>query len=153
MAKKVIKLTKRQSFLKDVEAEVKALKKNATKEELANLDFEEFDPTNIKRCIYGQMTGSCKSPRAKELMDSACIRVFNLGYTDIENAPVTEALKVLNGGYEGQTWNGGMYEGMFSRSFNYLSALEGYIATKNAKNKHILAFLKDRSRKIKLKLL
>jgi hypothetical protein len=44
------------------------IKKRATSEEISKLDLETFDHANRYACIYGQMTGSCTSVRAKDLM-------------------------------------------------------------------------------------
>lgn len=48
--------------------EIKALKKHAKPEELANLNFETFNPEWAENCIYGQMTGFCFGLRASELI-------------------------------------------------------------------------------------
>jgi len=47
--------------------ELHALKKNATPSEIALLDIKTFKAYTKNQCIYGQMTGSCDSARAKEL--------------------------------------------------------------------------------------
>jgi hypothetical protein len=49
--------------------EIRLLRQNATPEELQKLDFEQLSPTHPKRCIYGQMTGSCYSERAAALLN------------------------------------------------------------------------------------
>lgn len=48
------------------------LKKHATKEEISRLNFDTINPTHNFKCIYGQMTGSCESFRAHELMLLCC---------------------------------------------------------------------------------
>lgn len=68
------KITK---FPKLVIEEAKNLKKNATKEELENLNFEELDPDWPVKCIYGQMTGSCNSERAVNLIVTCAKRVYH----------------------------------------------------------------------------
>lgn len=136
---------KRKSFLADVEHEVKMLRRHATPEEKALLDFDEFDPNVPYRCIYGQMTGSCASPRAKELMDLSCIRVMDIdedrvgkhGMEDID----METFNV-NGEYTGQTWKRSGYR---SRAYEHISALEGYIFTKGADVKSLMEYLKGES--------
>ena len=73
-------------FLKEVDVELKHIKKHATKEEISNLNLEQFSPQLRDRCIYGQMTGECDSGRAKELyVKSYC----NLPYNETFN---TESL-------------------------------------------------------------
>ncbi len=48
--------------------EATALKTNAKLGEIEKLNFEALDPTEHTACIYGQMTGSCFSKRAMELI-------------------------------------------------------------------------------------
>ena len=140
---------KKSEFLKDVEHEVKTLKKLATKQELNRLDFSKLDTDHENLCIYGQITGSCASDRAEVLMNASCIRVMNLpdGVGDLEGATFTDAKPFINGKNEGQGWEG---YGFSSRSYRHLSVLEAYICLKGAKNKHIIAFLKDEVKELKL---
>lgn len=59
-----------------VKKEAANLKKNATKEELAKLDFDRLDGDSPYSCMYGQMTGHCYSNRASELIFNCCERVY-----------------------------------------------------------------------------
>src|SRR5687767_9919523 len=59
-----------------VRHEAKALRRYATKTEIENLSFEKLDPSSRLKCIYGQMTGTCDSPRAIELIQKCASRVF-----------------------------------------------------------------------------
>lgn len=138
------KITKKQ-FLADVMHEIEMLKKHATPEEIARLDFEDFNPTTYNDCIYGQLTTDCRNNRAKELMDVACIRTFDLGDGEDneligEGLSFAEAKVFINGNYDGSQWTG--RRGGAGRSFRYLSSLEGYISLKDAKNRQIIAYLK-----------
>jgi hypothetical protein len=54
-------------LIKHALAEIKNLKKKATKEEINKLVYHNFIPMSVAECIYGLMTGSCNSARAKEL--------------------------------------------------------------------------------------
>ena len=138
-----------KQFKSDVEHEIKMLKQHATAAELKRLDFTWFNHMHMKACIYGQMTGSCESKRAKKLMNVSCIRVMELlsGGTDIiDNVLMSSTKFKVNGAYTGQTW-----EALYRR-YSYLSALEGYICTRDAKTEHIIDFLKDTTNTIKLKL-
>ena len=142
------KITKKQ-FLADVEHEIRMLKEHATQEEVEKLDFQLFNPRRSDGCIYGQMTGECDTPRAKELMDKACIRVldFGPGY-DLEDCSSFIAIKEnINGSYTGQDWYSG---DNIERHMFYLSSLEGYICFKNAKKEHIIDFLKGKVETLKL---
>lgn len=145
---------KKQEFLNDVAHEIKTLKKLATKEELAKLDFSSFNNGNVTKCIYGQITGNCASKRAKILMDKACIRVMDLasGVDDIKNQTFNQIKDLINGKNTGQGWynSGGDFSMFGSRSYSHLSALEGYITLKGAKNEHIIKYLKGEDKTLKL---
>lgn len=56
-----------------VKKEAKKLREFATKDELNKLDFIILDSTSTENCIYGQMTGSCYSSRASELLNLCAI--------------------------------------------------------------------------------
>lgn len=123
-------------FLKDVAAEAKALKKNATKEELGELDFDTLEVANENRCVYGQMTGSCKSERAAILISSCCKRFFHNGEDDPETMEIVE-----------QQVNGKTVDGFVEQRKNqdwvkYFSSIEQYILTPFAQNKNLIAYLK-----------
>jgi hypothetical protein len=131
-------MDKVKDFKADVMHEINMLKEHATQEEKLLLDFAEFDFNHPRQCIYGQLTGACYSLRAKELMDKCCIRVMDLkgGVDEIENVLISDDEFVINGPNTGQGWEGS------DRSYAHLSALEGYICTKGAKNKEIIAYIK-----------
>ncbi len=131
------KITKKQ-FLADVMHEIEMLKKHATPEEIGRLDFGKFDPKIVYGCIYGQMTHNCSSPRAHALMDMSCIRQMNLpsGAWNLSDMVFTKVVDMINGPYDKRTWS------TSRRNWSYLSALEGYINLKGAKNKEIIAYLK-----------
>ncbi len=138
---------KKVDFLKDVMHEIDALKKNATKKELARLDFDAFDFSTVRDCIYGQMTGNCASARAKRLMDKSCVRVMCLddGVRELKERTFTEISDLINGSNEGQGWvdDGGHFSfSGSSRNFRHLSVLEAYIMLKGSKNKQIIQYLK-----------
>lgn len=143
-------MTKKQQFLKDVMHEINALKQNATQKEISNLNFDEFNPRTPSDCIYGQLSGDCSSQRAKSLMDVSCIRVMDLdceGVDGILHKEIEDEEFNINGEYEAQTWNSDSWNG---RSYRYLSALEGYICTKNANNKGIIQYLKGEIQTLEL---
>ena len=56
-----------QKLKEAVVKEALLLRKHATKEERAKLDFNELRGDNAYHCVYGQMTGSCYSDRSREL--------------------------------------------------------------------------------------
>lgn len=127
-----MKYTKTQ-FLKDVAAESKLLKENATKEELSELSSEVLVPTNRFKCIYGMATGECRSDRAVELITKCCKRVFKNIVPDDdygELPDISVAISNVNGG----TVN--------SNDYHYLSSIETYILTKKSKPKNLIAYLR-----------
>lgn len=141
-------------FIQDVEHEVRTLKKHATAEEINRLNLNIFNPEYEHTCIYGQMTGSCTTLRTKDLMDKACIRVMDCtggGISSIIGNQLRWAFLLnVNGKYTGQTWDVYLEDG--PRNWRYLSALEGYICTKDAKVAHIMDFLKDTTSSVQLNL-
>lgn len=58
---------KKAEFLLEVKAELDNIKKKATKEEIGKLNFGLLYINSVSRCIYGQMTGNCRSDRAIEI--------------------------------------------------------------------------------------
>lgn len=132
----------REEFLKDVEHEVRMLFKHATPEEIAKLNFNTFNNHNAERCIYGQMTGDCRTVRAKELMDLSCVRVMDVEDGSKNCTNWNDDFKV-NGEYTGQTWQymSLLRNGYYRRNWSHLSALEAYICLEDAKVENIYAFL------------
>jgi hypothetical protein len=135
---------KKEDFLRDVMHEIEMLKKHATKAEKNRLNFDELRPYNAERCIYGQMTGDCRTKRAHKLMKLSCVRTFDLSDTDIEKGMhMKTVLKHLNGPFESQGWKGALsYNSrLTNREWKYLSALEGYIQL-HLNNKKIIQYIK-----------
>lgn len=65
-----------------VRKEAKNLIKNATDSERAELTIENLYSQSATRCIYGQMTGSCYSRRAVELIEDSCEKVYRRTTSD-----------------------------------------------------------------------
>lgn len=147
----------KKEFLKDVEHEIKMLRQHATKNELENL-LDYIDGQSVSSCIYGQLTGSCESLRAKELMNKSCIRVvhdnkdgFKLSlisglWQKRENETFRDIKKFINDEYNSQMWK--LLEG--ERNYEYYSALEVYILLKGSKHKNILNYLKYKTNELSL---
>lgn len=57
----------RKQLVKEVRKEILNIKTNAKYNEIEKLDFNTFIFDSAGSCIYGQMTGSCNSLRAKEI--------------------------------------------------------------------------------------
>ena len=135
-----------KEFKSDVLHEINMLKQHAFKTELERLDFRWFNPHKPSRCIYGQMTGNCANKRAEKLMNLSCIRVMDLpsGVSSIDEIPIASKKFNVNGIYDKQTW------GKRGRNYGYLSALEGYICTKDANIEGILQYMKGETDTLKL---
>jgi len=61
-----------------VKKEVANLKKFATVKERRRLSFLNLGAESTERCIYGQMTGSCFSERANQLIVKCCEEVLEV---------------------------------------------------------------------------
>ena len=144
----------KEQFLNAVSQEVKQLKVHASSEELSKLNFNNLYVNTIHNCIYGQMTGDCTNSRARELMDICCDVTF-----DIEDKIEAETLlnyqttnEIVEGREflpnKGQSWTSSNKGYNKIRSFLYLSSLEGYIKLTDAKNEHIISYLKDEEKEL-----
>lgn len=129
-------ITKKQ-FLADVMHEIEMLKKYATEEEKAKLDFSTLNPIHEQRCIYGQLTNDCTSNRAAQLMNLSCIRQMDGGDAEtFQGKTFTNIAKNVNGEYDKRTWQS------WGRKYSYMSVLEAYINLKSAKNADIISYIK-----------
>ncbi len=145
------KVTKEQ-FLKNVVQEVNNIKKYATKSEINKLDFDNLIPDSHSRCIYGQMTGDCRSSRASNLIYKSCKSYINDGgiitskFKDIQsnivnNIPGVKNLKSFK--------NNRLKKGYYNiHTIEYYSSLETYLFHKGAKIKHIIDYLKGNTKKL-----
>lgn len=143
------KITKTQ-FLADVTHEIEMLKLHATEEEKRKLNINRFSPNRAETCIYGQMTGDCRTDRAFSLMELSCTRTFDLQESDLcQNDSFTTIQKLINGAFKGQGWDS-TDNNINSRSWRYLSALEGYIQINYGSHANILSYIKGEIDTLKL---
>lgn len=98
--------------------EAKNLRKLTTFEEKQLLNFSTLDGDSKYDCLYGQITGHCFSPRAKELIEASCEKVYNPGAGDDRLGSAT-----LNGSPLGK------YRSIvrYSSSTSYFSPIEVFI--------------------------
>jgi hypothetical protein len=133
----------------DVTKEAEALRVHATKDELSLLNIDELKPSNIARCIYGQMTGNCYSLRAATLINKCCVRFFRSEmmptlfshHTNMEN---------IQKGVNGSTVRGFIKERSEVSSTAHFSAVEAYILLPEAKNANLIAYLKGETYNLEL---
>tara|TARA_R110002073_G_scaffold222691_2_gene382871 strand:- start:1845 stop:2312 length:468 start_codon:yes stop_codon:yes gene_type:complete len=151
---------KKTEFLQAVEAEVHAIKLHATTEEIGRL-LSKFNGEKQTKCVYGQLTGSCESPRAKELMELSCQRVVATTlksqrhlkfvgsfFTKARSRKTFTALKdfVRPVGTGLKMWD----EDEERRNYDYLSALETYILTDKSNHTAIINYLRGTSDSLNL---
>lgn len=151
---------KKTEFLQAVEAEVHAIKLHATTNEIGRL-LSKFIGEKQTKCVYGQLTGSCESPRAKELMELSCQRVVatelnskrrlkfvSSFFTKAIPRKTFTALKnfVRPAGTGLKMWE----ENSGDRNYDYLSALETYILMDNSNDTAIINYLKGTSDSLNL---
>jgi hypothetical protein len=120
-------------FLKDVEHEVEMLKEHATNIELNKLDIAWLDPRKKSACIYGQMTGDCRNARAVDLIMICCKRVVKNDRWNSGGIFETAIVPNINGAPTAEH---------LGQDLNYYSTIESYIMLEDAKNEHIIQYLK-----------
>jgi hypothetical protein len=136
--------TKKQ-FIEDVKKEARALKKTATVEEIDSLDFQHFNPESPSGCIYGQMTGNCRSKRASELIFNCCKRYVDMPPDDHAYALPTnfdEMKECINGEkIPGVKSAHDLYEKRDDTIWHF-SSIEAYIMMPDAKSANLIDYLK-----------
>lgn len=132
-----------EQFKADVIAECNALREHATPEELGRVN-KEIDPLSTTACIYGRMTGSCKSVRAVDLIRKCCMTSIELltGWRLILSEVLDDSImKAVKGtiAAEGR-----------EDEFDYLSALEAYIHFPAANIPAIQSYLTGQTQTLEL---
>lgn len=132
--------TRREVMHNLVKEEAKNLKKHATKKELSNLDFNYLGSESAVRCVYGQMVGNCFHPRAIELIQKSCKRVYKADKDDIRDCTINGSPKnkVRN------HWNN-----------SYFSPIEVFIDQpinkENGNNEKLIKYLKGETTRLNFK--
>lgn len=135
--------------------EVENIKRYATPEEIAKLNLASIDSYDKTGCIYGQMTGSCLSFRATEMIEKCCVRYINQlptydGYTERFNKVFSEHIngREMPDGFVAREDVHDVWDN--DRTTNYLSALEGWIIRPEANLKGIVRYIKGDTDKLVL---
>lgn len=110
----------------DVRKEAENLRVHATSEELGRLDIETLNPNSSTRCIYGQMTFECDSPRAIELI-TKCTKTYIEASSDLNRMR-------LNVKFAEFRW----------------SPIEFYILRDEANNANLIAYLRGETENLEL---
>lgn len=136
----------RKELIEAVKVEAANLRKYATKEELNRLDLQSFNPKEEHFCIYGQMTGSCWSARASNLIKSSA--PVCLG--EIQGGHKLE-IKALN--YTPDDWES--YDGTCKDyTCRHWSPIESYIwdedNSQKLQNKKLISYLKGETNELNL---
>lgn len=130
----------REELCKLVLLEADNIKKNCTEEEISELDFEFLDPSHPRKCIYGQMTGSCFSKRTLELVKELPTHFEYLYDFDREDVQLDEVLNVAT-------------------SFRFdpieehklvFSPIEVYITLPEADNENLINYIKGISKELNI---
>lgn len=134
-----------KALLKLVEQETDKLKQYATQEELDRLEFSELHSSDPLNCIYGQMTGTCWSRRASDLIVK-CAEKLYIGkkntelYDNVLNGEPTLDKLEGRGKHQGQT---------------YFSPIESFICIPsnkvNGNNEMLINYLKGNVDKLEFK--
>lgn len=137
------KITKKE-FLENVRHEVETIKNLATKKEINRLDFNSLDPDSKIDCIYGQMTGYCRSRRALKLISEGCIRMVKNPDDTLNGVTFNTAEKQIAGPFDKKFINDKFMV------IDYFSSLETYILLKDSKTRNIIKYLKGEINTLKL---
>lgn len=135
----------KQEFLQEVQEELDNIKAKATKKEISNLTYKALMHDSPSSCIYGLMTGGCKTDRAIELAPKDYYRVQ---LDEVEK----DVWTILNGenfySFEEQDFNKSSHIG-----YGDFTALEKYLFMVNPlKHKQIIKYLKGTLKTINLTL-
>jgi hypothetical protein len=136
-----------EQLKEDVRKEAEALRKHATPQELSRLNLSKLEPEDLDSCIYGQMTGSCYSRRACDLISICAIRYIadgDLAYVRrdgfdrvakyVTNEPIPDTYIDRTSGSEE----------------THYSAIEAYILLPEANNANLIAFLRGETETLEL---
>lgn len=114
------------NLLEEVRKEAALLREHATKEERSRLDFRLLNAWDVSKCVYGQITGDCRSNRAEELLNKCA-------------TPVSKTLfKIVDGAYS------------FRGKGKGFSAIEFYISQHTANKWGLIDYLQDKTNTLEL---
>lgn len=138
----------KEQFYKDVVTEATLIKKEATRDEINNLNASTFDPESYNNCVYGQMTGYCSSERATELIYNCCQRYFDMPKSN--DFPIRGGFESISPFANGAKPAGvrnhiDLYSTRTWYKIQHFSALEAYIQLPGAKKSELISFLKNES--------
>lgn len=134
-----------EQLYQDVLSEATSLRELATPPEKNNLNVYTIFPSNREKCVYGQMTGSCNSPRAIELMQKCCTQYFH--NEDYDLTSLREVLSHVNGKDSVV-----VAPRVRRHGIAYFSSIESYIIIKGAKCAELLSYIKGETNELNLKI-
>ena len=68
----------KEELIRLVKIEAEKLKQFTTENERSKLNFEKINADERHRCIYGQMTNDCFSPRSIELIEKCASKMYEI---------------------------------------------------------------------------
>jgi hypothetical protein len=129
-----------------VKQEAKNLLKHATQAERDNLDFENFKPKHSGNCIYGQMTGTCFSERAEELIKKCATQVYDANSKTAEMDNISILADILVGSPKGRERYKSNSSVMIEVETDFYSPIEVFVyEEKNQKsgaNENLIKYLR-----------
>lgn len=136
-------ITKKQ-WLKDVATEAKNIRKHATKEEIGKLNIGNLQSSHPSMCVYGLLTGDCRSDRAQKLIVTCC-KKFVESDDGVLNADTFEEMQDrINGRVKDLGRDGFRFE------TKYFSSVEAYIMLRSARRSGLISYLKGETDKLEL---
>ena len=117
--------------------EVKNLKRCVTKEEIANLSIRRLDAEEANKCIYGQLTGHCNSPRSLQLILRCCTKVIDVRLKHEYILTSTDGASLIK-----------PYPAKWGRNFIYISPIESLIARDETAGAKIIDYLQGKSKRL-----
>lgn len=139
----------REDLVADVLTEANNIKKYATTIEISLLDYFDLHPNHVNKCIYGQMTGDCHSPRAAELIEQCTPRYFKhrvIPSFGCRTARMDRIAENVNG----ESVENFVNERTNTLGHTHFSAIEAYILLEDAKPGNLIHFIKSNAQTIEL---
>lgn len=120
------------------------LKRYATKEELSKLTYKNLDGGDQTLCVYGQMTGHCRTKRSYKLIRKCCKKIY-----EVQNHLNVITGSILSGKPK-------VLIDIYDRLDYYISPIEKFLyiykpnlVKKSIKIKKLIDFLKDETKELK----
>jgi|ERR1044072_387937 hypothetical protein len=139
-----------EQLKEDVRKEAEALKIHATKEERDRLCLSELNPTGVKACIYGLMTGHCDSPRSLELIQQCTARYVRCSALALISQDGFKTIYSNVNGVTVSNLNKKRPTIFDTEDISHYSMIEAYILLPDANNANLISFLRGETETLEL---